>query len=103
VLITTDHISDESALRIALKSPVKYIGMIGSLAKCRTIFEHLKVDGYSETDLERVYAPIGLDLGGNRPQEIAVAILSEIIAVRYGSNHSQPIPYRRFRLPLSLG
>lgn len=82
VLITTDHISDEAALRVALKTPVPYIGMIGSLAKCRTILGHLQADGVSAADLERVYAPIGLDLGGNSPREIAVGILAEIIACR---------------------
>lgn len=82
VLITTDHISDEAALRIALKSPAPYIGMIGSLAKCKTILGHLQADGYPEEEFERIYAPIGLDLGGSSPREIAVAILAEIIAVR---------------------
>jgi xanthine dehydrogenase accessory factor len=85
VLITTDHVSDEAALRIALHTPAPYIGMIGSLAKCKTIFGHLRDDGYTETDLERVYAPIGLDLGGTSPQEIAVAILAEVIACRKNS------------------
>jgi xanthine dehydrogenase accessory factor len=83
VLITTDHISDEAALRVALRSPAPYIGMIGSLAKCKTILGHIEADGYSKKDLERIYAPIGLDLGGTSPREIAVAILAEIIAVRH--------------------
>jgi xanthine dehydrogenase accessory factor len=82
VLITTDHISDEAALRIALKSPAPYIGMIGSLAKCKTILAHIEADGCTKEDLERIYAPIGLDLGGTSPNEIAVAILAEVIAVR---------------------
>jgi len=84
VLITTDHVSDEAAMRIVLRSPARYIGMIGSRAKCRTIVEHLCADGYSAEDLARVYAPIGLDLGGPTPGEIAVAILAEIVAVRRG-------------------
>ncbi len=83
VLITTDHISDEAALRYALTTPAPYIGMIGSLAKCRTIREHLLADGFDPRQLERVYAPIGLDLGGVTPQEIAVAILAEVIACRH--------------------
>ena len=82
VLITTDHISDEAALRVALKTPAPYIGMIGSQAKCRTILDHLQADGLSKSDLERVYAPIGLDLGGDSPNEIAVGILAEVIACR---------------------
>ncbi len=82
VLITTDHISDEAAMRVALKTSAPYIGMIGSLAKCRTILDHLQADGFSAVSLQRVYAPIGLDLGGNSPNEIAVAILAEVIACR---------------------
>lgn len=86
VLITTDHISDEAALRQGIASPARYIGMIGSKAKCRTILEHLKTDGIVEETLKRVYAPIGLDLGGSTPQEIAVAILAEVVAVRRGGS-----------------
>jgi xanthine dehydrogenase accessory factor len=82
VLITTDHISDEAAMRLTLKTSAPYIGMIGSVAKCRTILDHLRADGFSATSLERAYAPIGLDLGGNSPNEIAVGILAEVIACR---------------------
>jgi len=95
VLITTDHVSDEAALRIALKSPAPYIGMIGSLAKCRTIIGHLKADGIGAADLARVYAPIGLDLGCSAPQEIAVGILAEVIAVRQKHNLSGGVKTRR--------
>lgn len=84
VLMTTDHISDESALRQVIDSPVRYIGMIGSRAKCQTILNHLRAERYSDEHLNRVYAPIGLDLGGTTPGEIAVAILAEVIAVRCG-------------------
>jgi xanthine dehydrogenase accessory factor len=84
VLISTDHITDEAALRTALQTPTPYIGMIGSRAKCQAILDHLRADGYGDDALSRVYAPIGLDLGGSSPQEIAVAILAEVIAVRRG-------------------
>lgn len=97
VLITIDHVSDEAALRQVISSPVRYIGMIGSLAKCRTLLDHLRSDGYSDEQLNRVYAPIGLDLGGTTPQEIAVAILAEIIAVRKRPETTKDhrISYRR--------
>ena len=84
VLITTDHVSDEAALRYALTTPTRYIGMIGSRAKCRTILDHLKADGITDDSLQRVYAPIGLNLGGPSPEEITVAILAEVITVRRG-------------------
>ncbi len=84
VLITTDHVADEAAMRQVIDTPVPYIGMIGSRAKCQIVLDHLRADGYPEEALGRVYAPIGLDLGGPTPGEIAVAILAEIIAVRRG-------------------
>jgi xanthine dehydrogenase accessory factor len=86
VLITTDHIADEAALRQVINSPAPYIGMIGSKRKCRTILDHLRADGCTDETLNRVYAPIGLDLGGTAPEEIAVSILAEIIAVRRGGS-----------------
>jgi xanthine dehydrogenase accessory factor len=95
ILITTDHISDEAGMRIALKTPAPYIGMIGSLAKWQTIREHLSKDGINEEDLARVFAPIGLDLGGPTPQEIAVAILAEVVAVRHHLVKENTISLRR--------
>ena len=92
VLITTDHISDEAALRQVIHSPARYIGMIGSRHKCETILGHLRADGISDEALSRVHAPIGLDLGGPTPEEIAVSILAEVIAVRRGgkaASHSR--------------
>lgn len=86
VLITTDHVSDEAALRQVITSPARYTGMIGSRAKCQTILGHLSDAGHSEQDFRRIYAPIGLELGGAAPEEIAVAILAEIIAVRKGGS-----------------
>ncbi len=83
VLITATHTSDEEALRQALGTPAAYIGMIGSRRKVRAIFDHLRAEGVTEEELARVHAPIGLDLGGKSPAEIAVAILAEIIKVRY--------------------
>lgn len=99
VLITTDYAADEVALREALATPARYIGMIGSRAKCHTILEKLRDDGYQETQLARVYAPIGLNLGGPTPAEIALAILAEIVAVRRGiATHERPLVYLRSRL-----
>lgn len=73
--------------------------MIGSRAKCRTILQNLHDDGYDQAQLARVFAPIGLDLGGPTPPEIALAILAEIVAVRRGvSDHERPLVYLRSRL-----
>lgn len=104
VLITTDYVADEAALREALVSPARYIGMIGSRAKCQTIRNNLRADGYSEEELARVYAPIGLDLGGPTPAEIALAILAEIVAVRRGiANQECPLVYLRSRPEMREG
>lgn len=84
VLITEDHVTDEQALRAVLSTPTPYIGMIGSLRKIRAIMDHLRADGFSDEQLARVRAPIGLDLGGREPAEIALSILAEIEAARHG-------------------
>ena len=84
VIMTQTHLTDEQALHQALDTPAAYVGMIGSRRKVRTIFDHLRADGVSGEQLARVRAPIGLDLGGRSPAEIALAILAEIVQVRCG-------------------
>jgi xanthine dehydrogenase accessory factor len=84
VLITEDHVTDEQALRQVLDTPAAYVGMIGSRRKVGTVFDHLRAKGVAEERLAGVHAPIGLDLGGRSPAEIALAILAEIVQVRYG-------------------
>ncbi len=84
VLITENHATDERALRAVIHTPAAYIGMIGSRRKVGTVLEHLRADGVSEERLAQVRAPIGLDLGGREPAEIALAILAEIEMVRHG-------------------
>jgi len=86
VLLTTDHVSDAAALRKVIDTPAQYIGMIGSSTKCAKILGELRNTGLDKGALDRVYAPVGLDLGGATPGEIAVAILAEIIAVRRGGS-----------------
>jgi xanthine dehydrogenase accessory factor len=66
-----------------IESPAPYIGMIGSRRKCRMVLEHLRADGVADDLLARVRAPIGLDLGGTTPAEIALAILAEIEMARH--------------------
>lgn len=83
VIMTEDAVSDEAVLRAALPTPAPYIGMIGSRRKCRIVFEHLRADGIDEAQLSRVHAPVGLDLGGRQPAEVALAILAEIEMTRH--------------------
>jgi xanthine dehydrogenase accessory factor len=68
----------------ALRTPAKYIGMIGSKNKNKAVFEHLLDKNFTMDDLSRVHAPIGLHIKAQTPEEIAVAILAEMISVKRG-------------------
>ncbi len=83
VILTEDAASDEAVLRAALPTPAPYLGMIGSRRKCRIILEHLRSEGIDDAQLSRVHAPVGLDLGGRQPGEVALSILAEIEMVRH--------------------
>lgn len=83
VIVTRGHIYDEVALEKVINSEAAYIGMIGSRLKTKTVFENLKKKGIPESLLEKVYAPIGLNLGGGRPVEIALSIMAEVVQVYY--------------------
>lgn len=92
VIISQSHLTDEQTLHQVLGTPAAYVGMIGSRCKVQTIFDHLRADGVPEERLAQVHAPIGLDLGGRSPEEIALAILAEVVQVRYGgSSHPRAL------------
>lgn len=84
VIVTRGHRHDEICLKEVVAQPARYIGMIGSRRRTTTIREHLRKDGVAAEHLQKVCAPIGLDIGAVTPEEIALAILSEIILVRRG-------------------
>ncbi len=84
IVIVTRHNSDEEALRSALKSGAGYIGMVGSRNRVGPTFKSLINEGISEKELLKVHTPIGLDIGAETPEEIAVSIIAEIIMVRRG-------------------
>ena len=84
VIVTRGHRTDKDALRAALETPAGYIGMIGSQSKVRVIFRTLLREGVAPDDLARVAAPIGLDLGAETPDEIALAIAAELTLWRRG-------------------
>jgi len=85
VIVTHGHQHDEVVLEWAVDTPAKYIGMIGSRTKNETIYSHLRARGISQEQLDRVHAPIGLDIGAQTPEEIAVSILAEVIKARRSS------------------
>ncbi|MDQ2807884.1 MAG: XdhC/CoxI family protein [Chloroflexota bacterium] len=84
VVLTHDAKFDEPALITALATDAGYIGAIGSRGTNAARMTALRAAGVSDTDLARIHAPIGLDLGGRSPAEIALAVLAEIVAVRHG-------------------
>lgn len=84
VIVTRGHVYDKEVLAQALKTNAKYIGMIGSKKKREIIYEKLLKQGFSRDDLARVHSPIGLDIGAETPEEIAVSIVAELIKVRAG-------------------
>ncbi|MGI6097567.1 MAG: XdhC family protein [Dethiobacteria bacterium] len=83
VIVTRGHQYDQEALEKVLDSEAAYFGMIGSREKVKTVFDNLRSKGFKEELLNKVYAPIGLKLGGKNPAEIAVSIIAEILQVRY--------------------
>jgi xanthine dehydrogenase accessory factor len=87
VLVSRGFDTDQAALRHVLKSPARYIGMIGSRRKRKLIFSNLKDEGFSDEELNRVHSPVGLEIGAETPEEIAISILAEIIKIR--SNNRQ--------------
>ena len=84
VIVTRGHTHDLDALRAVVRTPLRYAGLIGSKAKVRRIFDVLLEEGVAADALNPVHAPIGLDIGAITPQEIAVSIVAELIAVKHG-------------------
>ncbi len=84
VLVTRAHRFDEDALRLMLDSPAPYIGMIGSRRRVHIVHRTLLDEGFPPAAFRRVFAPIGLDIGAETPEEIALAIAAELVVVRRG-------------------
>jgi xanthine dehydrogenase accessory factor len=84
VIVTRGHTNDLEALRALAPRELQYLGLIGSRAKVARIYEALGADQTTADHLKHVHAPIGLDIGAITPQEIAVSILAELIAVKHG-------------------
>ncbi len=82
VIVTRGHHLDKDALKAALETNAAYIGMIGSPSKVKRIFKELLKEDISYERLEQVHAPIGLDLGAETPDEIALSIAAEMVMIR---------------------
>ncbi len=86
VIATRGHKLDSHCLREAVKRDVRYVGLLGSKRKTVLIAKMLREEGVPEERIRRVHAPIGLDLGGRTPGEIALSVLSEISLERFGGS-----------------
>jgi len=82
VIVTRGHVHDADVLALALRTKAGYIGMIGSRRKRDAVYDRLRGQGFTEADLARVHCPIGLEIGAETPEEIAVSIVAELIACR---------------------
>jgi xanthine dehydrogenase accessory factor len=85
VVVTRGHTHDLDAMRALAARELRYLGLIGSRAKVRRIFDLLLAEGMPADCLDRAHAPIGLDIGAVTPAEIAISIMAELIAVRRGA------------------
>jgi xanthine dehydrogenase accessory factor len=90
VIVTRGHRDDMRILRWAVQTPARYVGMIGSKRKVIEISKGLQAEGLPAHLFERVHAPIGLDIGAVTPEEIAVAITAELIAIRRHATSTLP-------------
>jgi len=86
VIVTHGHVHDKAALSSVIGSRAAYVGMIGSVAKVRTVFAELEQEGVARELFARVHAPIGLDIGAETPAELALCIMAEILADSHGGS-----------------
>jgi len=96
VIVTRGHKDDMRVLAWAVNTDAKYIGMIGSKRKVISVYEALEKEGHAPEKFENVHAPVGLDIGALTPEEIAISITAELIAVR---RHAKDLPHKAVQLP----
>ncbi|MEN6606522.1 MAG: XdhC/CoxI family protein [Bryobacteraceae bacterium] len=99
VIVTRGHRDDLRVLRLAVNAPARYVAMVGSRRKVLTIFQELEKEGVPREAIEKVYAPMGLELGAVTPGEIAISVVAEMIAVL----RDAPSGWRSLSKSLSTG
>src|SRR6516165_10204032 len=82
IIVTRGHRDDMRVLQLAISTPARYIAMIGSKRKVLNVVRELEKEGIPRTAFERIHAPMGLDIGAISPEEIAISVTAEMIAVR---------------------
>jgi len=104
VMVTRGHKQDELSLRRCLGREAGYIGMIGSKRRTAAVLDHLREEGFDAEELGKVRTPIGLAIGAETPEEIAISIMAEVVMLRRGGDGA-PMYHRRGaeRSPLTTG
>ena len=100
VIVTRGHKDDMRVLAWAVTTDARYVGMIGSKRKVLSVYRALEKEGFSPDKFERVHAPVGLDIGALTPEEIAVSIVAELIAVR---RNAPNLPHKSIKLSEAAG
>ena len=105
VIVTRGHHDDMRVLRWAVQTKAKYIGMVGSKRKAITVFRELMKEGLKPELFDRVHSPVGLDIGAITPEEIAISITAELIALR--RQVERPLPhmswFHKYKLDAATG
>ena len=94
-IVTRGHSEDEQCLRAVIGIDVDYIGLIGSKRRTNIVLQRLSDDGVDAARLQRVHGPVGLDIGAVTPEEVALAIMAELVAVRRGGKGGPLSAWRR--------
>jgi xanthine dehydrogenase accessory factor len=94
-IVTRGHSEDEQCLRAVIGIDVDYIGLIGSKRRTNIVLQRLRENGAAEESLEKVRAPVGLDIGAVTPEEVALAIMAEVVAVRRDGKGGSLSAFRR--------
>jgi xanthine dehydrogenase accessory factor len=95
VIVTHDHALDQLLVQTLLERPLRFLGMIGSVPKYRKFVLRLRARGFGEAEIARLRTPLGADIGAETPEEIAVSVMAELVAVRRGgAEPARPSPPR---------
>ncbi len=94
-VVTRGHNEDERCMHAVMRTNPEYIGLIGSKRRTTIVIERLREKGASDAQLKKIHAPIGLDIGAVSPEEVALAIIAEIVAERRGAGGGSLSAWRR--------
>jgi xanthine dehydrogenase accessory factor len=94
-IVTRGHSEDEQCLRAVMTIDADYVGLIGSKRRTNIVLQRLRESGAEEGRLGKVHAPVGLDIGAVTPEEVALAIMAEIVSVRRGGKGGSLSAWRR--------